>query len=161
MVWIAFWLLGLVGILADSIPTLWRQGGVSGVVWLIAFTGIVCGPPIAVGAYLFLWHLFGNERVLIKCGRVHVQRCIFKCCWERVYSLGQLQSIRVVGPEPFAWDTFVQVGLAGGAIALQFEQTVVRVGIRLDLNEAEKIRQRIEAFLRTPKERCELSDSRA
>jgi hypothetical protein len=137
--WLAGWLMGV----WNAIGQVRRDLGSDPVllIWLITWTaaGIVV-------AYLWLWTLVGNERVIMGTSMLRVKRDVLGLGWTRVYALTKIRNLRVAAPSRRLGSPNLALGLAGfmgGMIAFEYEGRTIRFGASLDEADAQTVVDRM------------------
>jgi hypothetical protein len=137
--WLAGWLMGV----WNAIGQVRRDLGSDPflLIWLTTWT--VAG---IVVAYLWLWTLVGNERIIMGTSMLRVKRDVLGLGWTRVYALTKIRNLRVAAPSRRLGSPNLALGLAGfmgGTIAFEYEGRTIRFGASLDEAEAQTVVDRM------------------
>jgi hypothetical protein len=137
--WLVGWLMGVWNAIAQLRRDL--ASDPLALIWLTTWT--VAG---IVVAYLWLWTLVGNERIVMGTSTLRVKRDVLGSGWTRVYALPKIRNLRVAAPTRRLGSPNLALGLEsfmGGTIAFECEGKTIRFGASLDEAEAQTVVDRM------------------
>ena len=147
-VWLVGWIVGEVTAIAAVASSGRRAADAFLLLWLTVWTVGGCA-----AAYSWVWMLVGKERVLMGTSALRVKRDILGLGRSRFYQLFKIRNLRVADQPIAAKDpraAFRPWGIAGGAIAFDYEGKTIRFGSWIGADEARMIIERMKARFAFP-----------